>query len=147
MTQLTEQTVRQMVAVVNSRNVDQIVEQYATDATFQVPNLDAPLRGKDAIRSYLSESFAAFPDWTMDISKVFLSGDETVIVNSIHGTNTGPMAGRDGKALAPTNRKFAQEQVTRMVLNGAGKVQSLRAYGDPAELFHQLGLPKSAPAQ
>jgi ketosteroid isomerase-like protein len=139
-TQITEAEARQMIAVANTRNVDKILEQYADNATFQVPNLDAPIHGKAAIREFLSGSFVAFPDWTIDVTKVFVSGDETVVVNSVRGTHTGPLTGQDGKSIAPTNRKFVQDQMTRVVLNGHGKVESLRAYGNPAELYHQLGL-------
>jgi ketosteroid isomerase-like protein len=140
LTQLTEQDARQMIAVVNTRNVDKVMEQYAEDATFQVPSLDTPLKGKVAIRAFLSESFTAFPDWNMDVTKVFVSGDETVIVNSVHGTHSGQLVGKDGKSFAPTHKKFVQEQMTRVILNE--KVQSLRAYGNPADLYHQLGLGK-----
>jgi steroid delta-isomerase-like uncharacterized protein len=142
MPQLTEQEVRQMIDVANTRNVDKVMDQYAEDATFQVPTLETPLRGKTAIREFLVGSFAAFPDWTIDVSKVFVSGEENVVVNSIHGTHTGPLAGKDGKSIAPTNKKFVQEQMTRVVLNEKGKVKSLRAYGNPADLYHQLGLSK-----
>ena len=129
-----------MIAVANTRNVDKILEQYADNATFQVPSLDAPIQGKAAIRAFLSGSFVAFPDWTIDVTKVFVSGDETVVVNSVRGTQTGPLTGQDGKSFAPTNRKFVQDQLTHVVLNEHGKVESLRAYGNPAELYHQLGL-------
>jgi steroid delta-isomerase-like uncharacterized protein len=142
MTQLTEQDARQMIAVVNTRNVEKVVDQYADDATFQVPSLDAPIKGKDAIRSFLKESFVAFPDWTMDVTKVYISGDETVVVNSVRGTHTGPLTGKDGKSIPATNRKFVSEQMTRVILNGNGKVQSLRAYGNPSDLYFQLGLGK-----
>ena len=142
MTQLTEQDARQMFAVANTRNVDQIVEQYADDATFQIPALDSPLRGKEAIRSYLKGSFEAFPDWTLDVAKVFVSGDETVIVHSVSGTHTGPLAGADGKSIAPTHKKFVEDQMTRVALNEKGKVKSLRSYGNPADLYRQLGLSK-----
>ncbi len=142
MTQLTEQDARQMIAVVNTRNVDRIVEQYADDATFQIPALNSPLRGKEAIRSYFKGSFEAFPDWTLNITKVFVSGDETVIVNSVSGTHTGPLAGVDGKSIAPTHQRFVEDQMTRVVLNENGKVKSLRAYGNSADLYRQLGLSK-----
>jgi uncharacterized protein (TIGR02246 family) len=141
MTQLTEQEARQMIAVVNTRNVDKVVDQYAEDASFQVPSLDSPLRGKEAIRSYLTSAFAAFPDWTMDISKVMVSGDEAVVVNSVHGTHTGPFTSKDGKSITPTNKAFAQEQLTRVVVNEKGKVSLFRAYGNPSEMNRLLGFP------
>jgi ketosteroid isomerase-like protein len=129
-----------MIAVANSRNAEKIVEQYADDATFQVPGLDTPLRGKTAIRGFLTESFAAFPDWTLDISKVIVSPDETLVVNSVRGTHTGPLAMNGRKSVPATNKKFAQEQVTRIVVNEQGKVTSLRAYGASPDLPQQLGL-------
>jgi steroid delta-isomerase-like uncharacterized protein len=142
MTQLTEQDARQMIAIANTRNVDKVMEQYAEDATFQVPDLETPLKGKVAIRAFMANSYAAFPDWTLDVSKIFLSGAETVVVNSVHGTHTGPLTGHDGKSIPATNKKFVQEQITRVVFNEKGKVLSLRAYGNSGELFHQLGLGK-----
>jgi steroid delta-isomerase-like uncharacterized protein len=140
--QITEENARQMIAVVNTRNVDKVMEQYAENATFQVPMLDKPLKGKEAIRAFLTGNFAAFPDWTIDVTKVFVSGDETVVVNSVHGTHTGPMTGQDGKVIAPTQKRFAQDQATRVVFNDHGKVTSLRAFGNSADLAHQLGLAK-----
>jgi steroid delta-isomerase-like uncharacterized protein len=142
LTQLTEQDARQMIAVVNTRNVEKVLEQYAEDATFQVPNLDKPLTGKAAIRSYLTESFVAFPDWNMEVSKVFIQGNDVVVIDSISGTHTGPLTAVDGTAVAPTNKKFVQEQMTRVVLNQHGKVQSLRSYGNAANLRPLTGLPK-----
>lgn len=142
MPQITEENARQMIAVVNTRNVEKVMEQYAENATFQVPVLETPLHGKDAIRAFITGNFAAFPDWTIDVKKVFVSGDETVVVNSVHGTHTGPMTAQDGKVIAPTHKRFVQEQATRVIFNDHGKVTSLRAFGNAADLAHQLGLPK-----
>lgn len=146
MTQLTEPIARQIVDVVNTRNVEQVVEQYAEHASFQVPNLESPIEGKAAIRSYLTSAFAAFPDWTMDINKVIVSGNEAIVVNSVHGTHTGPFTDSDGKAVAPTNKKFVQEQLTRVVVDETGKVSLFRAYGNPSRMNRLLRSP-NAPKQ
>ncbi len=143
MTQLTEPVARQMVDVVNTRNVEKLMEQYAENASFQVPNLEAPIEGKTAIRSYLTSAFAAFPDWTMDINKVIVSGNEAIVVNSVHGTHTGPFTGSDGKAVAPTNKTFVQEQLTRVVVDESGKVSLFRAYGNPSRMNRLLRTPNA----
>jgi steroid delta-isomerase-like uncharacterized protein len=140
MTQFTETDARQMIAVANTRNVDRILEQYADDATFQAPMLDKPLKGKDAIRAFLSGSFTAFPDWNLDLQKVVVSGNETFTVDSVRGTHEGALTSVDGKSTPATHRKFVQEQMTRVILNEKGKIQSLRSYGNPVELYRQLGL-------
>jgi steroid delta-isomerase-like uncharacterized protein len=140
MTQLTEPQARQMFAIANTRNVDKVLEQYADDATFQTPAQDMPLKGKAAIGSFLTGSYAAFPDWTLDVQSVVISGNEALIVNSIRGTHDGPMTGIDGKPIAPTHKKFVQEQMTHVVMNDSGKVRSLRSYGNPQEIYRQLGI-------
>jgi ketosteroid isomerase-like protein len=142
MTQLTEQHARQIFADVNTRNVDKIVGHYADNATFQVPNLDAPLVGKEAIRTYVSSALAAFPDWTMEVKEILVSGHEAVVVNSVHGTHTGPYTTKDGKSVQPTNKKLNQEQLTRVVVNEDGKVSLFRAYGNPSSINRMLRPPQ-----
>jgi ketosteroid isomerase-like protein len=146
MTQLTEPEARQLIDVVNTRNVEKVVEQYAENASFQVPSLESPIEGKAAIRSYLTSAFAAFPDWTMDVTKVLISGNEAIVVNSVHGTHTGPFTDSDGKAVVPTNKTFVQEQLTRVVVDESGKVSMFRAYGNPSRMNRLLRSP-NAPKQ
>jgi steroid delta-isomerase-like uncharacterized protein len=140
MTSITEPQVREMIAVVNSRNVDKVLEQYAEDATFQSPTEERPIQGKAAIRTAYTEAFAAFPDWTLEPKTISVVGNEVLIVNSVRGTHDGPLNAIVGKSYPPTHRKFSQEQMTRVVLNEKGKVQSLRSYGNPVEVLRQLGL-------
>jgi len=140
LSQTTEQNARQMIELVNSRNVEKLLEQYTEDATFQVPSLDAPIRGKAAIRAYYKGNFAAFPDWSMEVSKVIVSGGETIVVDSVHGTHTGPLTLADGKLFPPTNKKFRQEELTRVLFDSNDKILSLRAYGNSTDLIRQLGL-------
>jgi len=141
-TQLTEQHARQIFADVNTRNVDKIVENYAENATFQVPTLDSPLVGKAAIRSYISSALTAFPDWSLDVKEVLVSGHEAVVVNSVHGTHTGPYTTKDGKSVDPTNKKLNQEQLTRVVVDESGKVSLYRAYGNPSAMNRMLRPPQ-----
>jgi len=141
MTTPTEEETRQMIAIINSRNIDQVVEQYAENASFQVPSMTSPIQGRNAIRAYYTSTFAAFPDWTIEPTEVFVNGTSTIVVNSVHGTQRGPLPSPNGNySIDPTNRRISQDLVTRLVFNEDGKVQSLRAYGNPAELYTQLGL-------
>jgi ketosteroid isomerase-like protein len=140
---MTEQETRQMIAVVNTRNVEKVVEQYAENASFQVPSMDSPIHGRNAIRAFYTANFAAFPDWTVEPTEVFVSGSTSVVVNSVHGTQSGPLASHNGKEpIAATNRKVSQDLITRLVFNEHGKVQTLRAFGNPAEIYSQLGQSK-----
>jgi hypothetical protein len=42
----------------------------------------------------------------------------------------------------PTHERFVKDEMTRVVLNEKGQVRSLRAYGNPADLYRHLGLSK-----
>src|SRR5580692_2605630 len=131
MSRTTEQNARTLIDNANGRNIERVLEQYAEDASFQVPSMEAPIQGKEAIREFLRGNFAAFPDWRMDVAKLIVSGGETIVVNSVHGTHKGPLVGHDGGMVAPTSRRFTQDQLTRIVFNDADKVQLIRSYGDP----------------
>ncbi len=141
MTQLTERDARDMFAIVNTRNVDKIVDQYADDATFQVPGQEKPFTGKEAIRSFLRENYTAFPDWTLNTKSVAVSGNEVLVVDSVSGTHSGQLIGWDGKSYAPTHRKVTLDGMTHIVLNESGKIKSFRVYGNPLAMPQQLGLP------
>jgi hypothetical protein len=136
----TEHSARKLIELVNSRNLDKVMERIAEDATFQVPSLAAPLKGKEAIRSYLRSTYTAFPDWRMAVSKLIISGGDSIMVNSIHGTNSGPLTGPDGIVHEPTNRKFSQDQLTLVTFDVHDKMLSLRAYGNVDEVTRQLGI-------
>jgi steroid delta-isomerase-like uncharacterized protein len=140
MTAVTEPQVREMFAVVNTRNVDKVLDQYAEDASFQGFAEEQPIRGKAAIRTALTNEFVAFPDWTSEPKTISVVGNEILAVNSVRGTHDGAYTTASGKSYPATHRKFSQEQMTRIVLNETGKVQSVKAFGNPAEMLRQLGL-------
>ncbi len=141
MPEFTESDARRFVEVVNSRNVDKILEGYAEDATFQNPMLEAPVRGKDAIRDALAGGFTAFPDWHTDIKSVAVKGNEVFTAQTYSGTHLGPLPGPGGKTIPPTQRKFTIEGMVHIVVDEGGKIKSLRAYGDARGLNRQLGIP------
>ena len=138
---LTEKDAREMIARANTRNVDLVVDQYAEDAVFEMPGAPKPFRGKEEIRAFEKQNYTAFPDWTMNVKTIAVSGNEVLIVGSGTGTHTGPLTGYDGKLIPPTNKKVVIEGVTHLVLNDEGKIKSFRLYGDPLAIRQQLGLP------
>jgi SnoaL-like protein len=130
----TEADTRQFFVVLNSRNVDLVMDQFAGNATFQMPENAAPLRGKPSIRAFLTANFAAYPDWSVDVARVYLSGDESALLNTITATHAATLAREDGRSVAPTGRTSVQEQLTRVTFDGDARVEFFRAYGEPREL-------------
>ena len=63
-----------------------------------------------------------------------------LLLNTASATNKGPIRTPDGKTIPPTNRKFGgDEYAVLFQLNKAGKIQSVRVYGDSLTIFKQLG--------
>ena len=125
----------------NARNAGKVAENYAEDATFQDPFLPQPIQGKGAIKQYHEGLFSAFPDFTVSTRWSVVSGETTLLINTAAATNKGPIRTPDGKTIPPTNRKFqGGEYAVVFQLNKAGKIQSLRVYGDSLAIFKQLGL-------
>jgi steroid delta-isomerase-like uncharacterized protein len=140
MTELTESDARRMVDLTNSRNVDQILEQYAEDATFQNPMLPGPVTGKEAIRSAIAGAYTAFPDWRLDLKSVAVKGNEVFTTYTANGTHQGPLATASGKTIPATQRRVSIDAMSHILIDEKGKIKSLRAYGNPLEVFRQLGI-------
>jgi SnoaL-like polyketide cyclase len=140
----TDADTRQLFSVLNSRVVDRIMGQCAERATFQVPENRRPLSGRPAIRAFLTANFLAYPDWTLEVEKVLLSGDEVAVVSSVRGTHTGPLTQEDGRVVAPTGEAFTQDLLTRVVFDDNARVQSLRSYGSSHSSGSMLGVAGAA---
>ena len=140
MPEITENDARKYAELVNTRNVDEILERYAEDATFQNPMLAEPVKGKAAIREALAGGFSAFPDWHTDIRSVAVKGNEVFTTQTLSGTHLGPLPGPGGRTIPPTQRKFSVDGMVHFVVDETGKITSLRAYGDSPGLFRQLGV-------
>jgi steroid delta-isomerase-like uncharacterized protein len=140
MAELTEHDARRFVELANSRDPDQLLQEFAEDGTFQNGSLLEPLKGKEAIRDFFRTGLSAFPDFHIEPKKIVVSGNEILQLDTQSGTHEGPFPGPDGKPIAPTHRKWSVEGMTHIVVDSDGKIRSLRGYGNPLELYKQLGL-------
>ena len=95
-------------------------------------------KGPDGYRRDYERWRAAFPDGTVEITKVIADGDWVVIEFTNSGTNTGPLKSAIGE-FPPTNRKIEVKYCSVMEIKG-GKVISGRDYYDVNTILHQLGI-------
>ena len=82
----------------------------------------------------------AFPDLREEIKTFALHGNEALGVETMTGTHTAPIRTPDGSEIAPTHRKFSWDVMVHFVADDHGRIRSYRMYGNPLELFQQLGL-------
>jgi uncharacterized protein (TIGR02246 family) len=64
------------LAAWSAHDVEAVVAQFAGDAVWNDVGLPEPLRGRDAIRTYVQGWFTAFPDITLTAMNRVIEGDQ-----------------------------------------------------------------------
>ena len=120
------------------RNPDRGAALIADDCEFiDVPRGEIQ-RGPEGYRHDYERWRTAFPDGTVEITKVVAEGDWVVVEFTNSGTNTGPLRIAIGD-FPPTNRKIEVQYCSVMQIKN-GKVISGRDYYDVSTILRQLGL-------
>jgi steroid delta-isomerase-like uncharacterized protein len=117
-----------------ARDPDAIVQSAAPDAQDDVVAV-GELRGREEIRRFFEEVFAAFPDFAMTVDRIV--SDERTAVVQWHATGTftgGPFLGA-----LPTGRRVALKGVDVMEVD-AGLIRRNTIYYDGATMARQVGL-------
>jgi steroid delta-isomerase-like uncharacterized protein len=125
------------------QDVDATVATFTDDCYYDVPGLGIHLRGKDEIRRWYEESFAAVPDFRNANERYYESDGNVFFEADIEGTHLGTWAG-----WAPTGRRFSIPILVRIPIAVDGLIEAEIVHFDNAGLFMQLGiLPKQGSAQ
>ena len=95
-----EAVVRQVLALIDERNLDEAFELYALDYIYHGPG-GQELRGRDGIRNLWEIWLVGFPDLHATVEDMVSAGDKVVLRWRIEGTHTGEFLG-----IAPTNAKI-----------------------------------------
>ena len=141
MANINEKTIEAMNTAWNTKNAERIVEHFSDEISFEDPFTSTPIKGKTAVKGYLTGLFTAFPDFKVTVGKTVIQGNTAVALNTATATNTGPIQTPDGKKLAATGKKFVHEAAVYSEYDAKGKATKVKVYGDSATIFKQLGLP------
>ena len=140
MPELTTDDVARWMKAANSGDINRMMAEFADDATAYGVLGSGRYVGKQAIRTWLSGVLVSFPDLREELKTVVVRGNEALGVETMTGTHTGPIRTADGKEIPPTHRKFSWDLMVHLVADETGRIKSYRLYGNPLELFQQLGL-------
>jgi steroid delta-isomerase-like uncharacterized protein len=125
------------------QDVEATVATFTEDCYYDVPGLGIHLRGKDEIRRWYEESFAAIPDFRNANERYYECEGNVFFEADIEGTHLGTWAG-----WAPTGRRFSIPILVRIPIAADGLIEAEIVHFDNAGLFMQLGiLPKQGSAQ
>jgi steroid Delta-isomerase len=134
-------TMREIVADVTARyfaasremDLDAWTDLFADDAVSEDPVGEPPNVGKAAIRQLLAGILGLFTKIGLFEDNVFIAGSSAAVKWTARGV------GKNGRAVT-------FEGVDVMDVNAGGKIQSVRAYWDPAPLKAILSEAPQAPA-
>ena len=120
------------------RNPDKGAAVIADDCIFvDVPRNEIH-RGPEGYRQDYERWRAAFPDGTVEITRIIAEGDWVVVEYTNSGTNTGPLKTAIGE-FSPTSRKIEVKYCSVMQIKDE-KVISGCDYYDVSTILRQLGL-------
>ncbi len=118
-----------------SQNVDKILFYYADDCVYEDMALGKINKGKEEIRSFVTNVFTAFPDFKIEIKSFFASNEQICIEAVISGTYEGNFP----EFPPATGKSFAVKQAHIVRLRN-DKAIRVTDYYDMASLMKQLGL-------
>ena len=102
-----------------------IVSTFAEDATTYDP-VDSPgITGRDAIREFFTSIYKNFKNVTLTEDSIFVAGD-------------GAAVKWTGKGTSANGKNVNFEGIDVFEVNADGKIQTVRAYWNPAEMIAQL---------
>lgn len=126
-----EAVVRQVLALIDERNLDEAFELYALDYIYHGPA--GELRGREAIRGLWEVFLTGFPDLHSTIEDMISKGDKVVLRWRIEGTHTGEFMG-----VAPSNKKITLG-VTEILRVANGQLVEAWDQFDQLGLMQQIG--------
>jgi steroid delta-isomerase-like uncharacterized protein len=135
--------VKAHMAAEDRQDLEATVATFTDDCYYEVPGLGIHLRGKDEIRRWYEQTFAAVPDFRNANERYYESDGNVFFEADIEGTHLGTWAG-----WAPTGRRFSAPILVRIPIAADGLIEAEIVHFDNAALFMQLGiLPKQGSAQ
>lgn len=126
----------------NTQDWDRFVNLHAESVVVKSPNLDKPIRGREALLEFAKGYYATFPDLSMKIERMIGQGDWVVTEELVTGTNTGPLTSPTGEEIPPTNKPIRMNQAFVFRVDN-GFVQEVHIYFDQMGMMTQLGLASS----
>lgn len=127
--------VKAHMAAEDRQDLEATLATFTEDCWYSVPSLGVELRGKDQIRGWYQETFAAVPDFRNADERYWIAGDTVFFEAKMEGTHLGDWAG-----WAPTGKRFSAPLFCRIPIAADGLLEAEVVFFDAADLFSQLGI-------
>ena len=118
----------------NRRDADGVLEFYDDEIVWRNVAFDEVYEGKQAVREFLTELFAALPDLEFSVQQTIARGDHVSEQWTIRGTHLGTLMG-----VPPTGRRVELVGMSLLTMRD-GKFLRDEFYSDSGAVMRQLGL-------
>ena len=132
----TEKMFREYLAAWNTHDLDKIVSFFTDDCVYENLARGQTYRGKDELKAWATMSFDAIPDFKLDVTSLFASGEWVACEWVMSGTQSGAIPG-----LPATGKSFSVRGSTVAQLKD-GKIMRNADYWDVMTFLRQLGVMK-----
>jgi len=117
--------VRGYFLAIRAMDADAFANTFAEDGTTFDPVGSPAITGRDALREFFQSICKNFKSVALDEDSVFVAGNGAAAKWTGHGTSTN-------------GREVKFEGIDVFDVNEDGKIQTVRAYWNPAEMIAQL---------
>jgi steroid delta-isomerase-like uncharacterized protein len=124
--------IRWSFEMLNRRDVSALKQLWTAETVERFP--DRTCRGAEEIAAYFESTFAAIPDWRVEVISLAEQGEDVFVHWHLTGTHGGPLVG-----IAPTGKPLAIDGMDHFVLRD-GKVVSNFVIVDQMQYARQIGM-------
>ena len=123
--EIISQVVKDYFAALRGMDAEAWVNTFAEDAVSNDPVGAPPIVGHQGIREFFQSVTAAFKEFGLTEDDVFIAGNSAAVKWT-------------GRGISKQGRKVKFEGIDVIEVNDSGKIQTVHAYWNPAEMMAQL---------
>jgi steroid delta-isomerase-like uncharacterized protein len=126
-------TAQRFLTAWNADHLQVIDDLAAADIVVDYPHFPEPVRGAEAFKALLAETYRFFPDIRITADEIVSEGERVVVFGTYRGTHRkGALFG-----VKPSGKRITVSGVSRHRILG-GKILEERGVADNFSLFQQL---------
>jgi len=123
------------IASWSSHDPEKVASFFTDDCVFEDMAFNVTMRGKEELKQFVATTFAAYPDFAMEMTFGFGAGDVFASEWVMTGTHTGDLYG------APATRRRFSVRGASITRFEDGKMKHHTDYWSLSLLLEQLNLP------
>lgn len=112
-----------------------VLALFVDDCVFEDNTFGKVAHGKDELRSFVQDAFAAVPDFEYHVTRRYATSRRAVVEWVMSGTHKGDLPG-----IPATGKRFASVRGCTVLDLAAGKISRESDYWDAATFMREVGL-------